>query len=216
MVSELAKVNARPLQLGSAASAATASTHLRRVLTARIIGTGRAASRGHAHCGARCSPHPRRRPAGPGAGCVRPKDGWRRPPRAAARGAPSSAAAVWTRRRRRGPRERRRGSSRWPRHRGRACGSARCRTGATGCRRRTRRGRRKPGSARGGAQAATAATVRSRSAQAHSVSSKLASLPAGRRRPSGSVFISRTDTINRWPLISGISSASSSRTRSNW
>ena len=83
-----------------------------------------------------------------------------------------------------------RGSPRWPRRRGRGCGSARCRTAARGC--------RAPIEARPAGRSGRAPCVRRRAAvvigaQEHSVSSKLASLPLGLRRPSASWRISRIE-----------------------
>lgn len=53
--------------------------------------------------------------------------------------------------------------------------------------------------------------------QAHRLSSKVVSVPAGRSRPSASGFMKRTDTSSRCPLISGTRpSAESTHTRSNW
>src|SRR5688572_16632910 len=68
-----------------------------------------------------------------------------------------------------------------------------------------------------GDDAALGARLGCRRAHEHKVSSKLASTPAGLRRPSASCRIRRTSTIRRWPLISGISWwAGSMRRRSRW
>ena len=51
----------------------------------------------------------------------------------------------------------------------------------------------------------------------HKVNSKLVSAVLGFKRPSASCRINLTDTIRRWPLISGTTgSVSVRRTRSNW